>query len=55
MSTPATRRDPTVRQARRMASAAGLRVTPLWTASDGGMVDLDVERPGAGDEGDAQS
>lgn len=92
MSTPASRRDPTVRQlrqeldlvesaiqlvasgratrvrlasltfgellleqARRMASAAGLQVTPLWTASDCGIVDLDVDRPGLGNEGDAQS
>jgi hypothetical protein len=55
MSTPAIRRDPTVCQARRVASAAGLQVTPLWTASDSGIVDLDVDRPGAGEEGDAQA
>jgi hypothetical protein len=38
--------EPLLGRARRMAARAGVRVTPLWTASDGGAIGLVVERDG---------
>jgi hypothetical protein len=41
--------EPLLEPARRRAGRAGVQVTPVWTASDGGGIGLIVER--AGDAG----
>jgi hypothetical protein len=38
--------EPLLERARRTAGRAGVQVTPVWTASDGGGIGLIVERAG---------